>query len=316
MAVSPFEAIGFYEFNRKRNREDIPSQFNMVIIYVDDYSVGFCSCNKEGRITIVESRSLDIKSSCMDDIDMAYRNTSKREDGMFDCVIPCLDSFNTKMKMYYRSERQMNSDFKELLDLNLGCAEFDKIFSFARSRLKELLTGIEDLWSNARFDESECSIIIVGKAAVFYPITHCIKEFFTFDPFLPDDRFVSDTYSDRADKIIDVGMKEYIRRKEQEREIYLNIIRENEAQEKKKIPLLDTSEAGAQMEYLEPIFISAEDQLEFEMNSQKVLVDIPYSMDSLEYDVIGVGAFIRDNKPIVRIRRYNHQTRIHDIPVV
>lgn len=317
MKMSPFEAVSFYDFiNRNRNGEVIPSLFYIVVFNVDDYSIGFCTCTKEGQVKTIDSRALSVKSSCMDDIHMIFCDTTKSKDSICDCVNSCLDGFNNKMWTYYQSERRMNPDFKDTLGIDLDCAGFDSVFNVARSRLGELLLELDDLWSKTKFNEDESRFIIVGKAALYYPIEHYIKEFLTFDPFLPDDRFVSDTYPDKADEIIDIGTREYSKKKESERNIYIKIVKGNNSDEKKKIPVLDTHEDGAKIEYLEPIFISADDQLEFELNLKKLHIDIPYSIAPLDYDIIGVGASISDNKLIIRLRRYNHPTRIYDILVV
>ena len=292
MNISPFEAIGYYEFNRRKKHNETISQFDMVIFQIDNYSVGFCKCDQDGQITIVASKSLESKSSCIDDIDTAFQNASKKQDGFLECMNPYLDSFNVKMKMFYQSERQMNPNFKNML------------------------TDADNLWSDTNFNEDECSIVIVGKAAMCYPIKHFIKEHFTFDPFLSDDRFVSDKYSDSADVIVNIGTEEYKKKKEQKQEIFIHIIGENQKQEKKKIPILDMVEENGNTKYMGPIFISMDEQLEFEVNSKKINVDIPYAINPLDCDLIEMGVCMIDSKPFVRIRRCNHSTKVYDIPIV
>lgn len=317
MTISPFEATSFYEFNRCKENENSVPLLKLIIFNVDNYSVGFCTCTKDGQINTVHTERLSEEIYCMDDINKAFMEATKRKSSIEDCVCPNIENFNKKMRMYYQSEKQLNSNFADALGLDLDCAGFEKIFDVALNRMGELLLELDDLWTKTKFDESESRFIIVGKAALYYPIVHCIKGFLTFDPFLPDDRFVSDVYPDRADKIISIGEQEYGKKKKSERVIYVILAKENNLSEKKQLPVPDEShDDTVKTDYLEPIFVSADDQLKIEVNSKKMLIDIPYSIAPLDCDVIGIGACMSDNKPIIRIRRYNHPARIYDIPVV
>ena len=317
MALSPFEAAGFYEFNRCKENENGVPLLKLIIFNVDNYSVGFCTCTKDGQINTVHTVKLSEKIYCMDDINKAFMEVAKRKSSIDDCICPSIESFNKKMRMYYQSEKQLNSNFADALGLDLDCVGFEKIFGTALNRMGELLLMLNDLWPKTKFDESDSRFIIVGKAALYYPIEHCIKEFLTFDPFLPDDRFVSDTYPDRADMIISIGEQEYDKKRRSERVIYLILTKENNRSEKIQLSVSDEPhDDTAKIDYLEPIFVSADDQLELEVNSKKTLIDIPYSIAPLDCDVIGIGACMSGNNPIIRIRRYNHPDRIYDIPVV
>lgn len=252
----------------------------------------------------------------MEDINDAFQKAAKKQIDVLEYISPHLDSFNAKMKMFYQSERQMNPEFKDIFELDLDCSGFDDVFCIARKKIEELLSALEEQWEDTKFDEEKCDILIVGKAAKFYPINHCIKEFLTFDPFLPDDRFVCDTYSDGVDEIVNLGMEEYKKRQEQDRKLFISVFGTDKKREKKQIPISDLTENDNEVEYLAPMFITADDKLEFENNSKKISVDIPYSIDPLDCDLIEIGACIIDGRPSVRLRRYNHPTRIYDIPVV
>ena len=316
MAISLFEAISFYEYSRNKDKKDLPSLLHMVIFHADDYSVGFCTCTKEGQIKTVRIKTLSEKSSCMDDINQSFCKVTRRQDSISDCVNTNIDAFNKKMKMYYQSEKQMNPDFKDTLGIDLDCAGFDKIFTTACSRLEKLLSELDDLWSETQFDESDSRFMIVGKAALYYPITYCIKDFLTFDPFLADDRFVSDNYSDQADEIASIGEQAYNKEIESKRNIFIKLVKADGAKEKEKIPVLDEDAKIEELKYLEPILVAADEPLEFEIHSKKKLIDLPYSLEALDCDVIEIGAFVVNRKPVIRIRRYHHPTRIYDIPVV
>lgn len=314
MNISPFESIGLYEFNRKKKNNDITSDIEMVVFNVDNYSVGFCKSNQNGQIAILTSKILESKSSCIEDINAAFQNAVKKKIDIFEYISPHLDSFNEKMKIFYQSERQMNSEFKDIIELDFDCSRVEDMFSTSKKKIEELLNMSEELWEDTKFDEEKCEILIVGKAALLYPIKHYIKEFLTFDPFLPDDRFVSDTYSDGVDEIVNLGMEEYKRKQEQE--LFITVFGINNKRNKRKIPVSVLSENGGELEYSDPIFITVDDRLKFEINSKKINIDIPYSIAPLDCDLIEIGACMIDSKLSVRLRRYNHPTRIYDIPVV
>lgn len=317
MAITPFEAASFYVYNRSINNTDVSFPLHLVVFNVDDYSVGFCTCMKDGDIKIVCSTTLPGNNLCIEDINGVFCKKVKNYKSINDCVIANIKNFNQRMRLYYQSERQMNVHFDDILGIDIDCTGFEDVFKTVESKLNQLFSFLDDLWEKSKFDESEARIIIVGKTAVFYPIEYYVKSYLTFDPFLADDRFTNDTYSDAEDLIISIGEQEYNKKKNQEREIYINFLNVRGFKTQKKKLVLDPGQSDAEeIEFFGPIFVSKDAQIEFEVNSKKRMVDIPYSVEPLDSDVIEVGVCLNDDKPVIRIRRYNHPAQIYDVPVI
>ena len=315
MNIKSFEAVCFYEMKRRINNNESISDVEMLIFDVDTYSVGFCKIDSNNQIKVLKSKVSEQKKTCLEDIDTGLQNIIHKNINIWECINPYFDDINRKMRLYYQSEKRMNTEFNELSDFEIDCSTFDEAFSDSRKRIEELLHWIEDQWVKIGFDENECEILIIGKAARLYPITYIIKNNLTFDPFLSDDRFVCDKYVDSVDEIVDIGIAEYRKQQELKRTLYIFLLDSNNKAEKKQIPINDMAD-NVDFRYLDPIFVAVNEKIELEYCSKKQRIAIPYSSNSSDSYLFEIGACVINNKLTLRLRNYIHPDMIYDIPIM
>ncbi len=314
MAITPFEAASFYEYNRSKDRADVSFPMHFVVFYVDEYSVGFCTCTEDGQIETISSKEKFYgNSGCMENINEAFCRKTGGSNGICDCMgAEGITSFNKTMKRYYASgkDKNQNHSLKALLGIDLDCAGCEDIFRNALDRLAEWISLL-DAWWPSQFDKSQSKFVIVGKAALFYPIEHCIRECLGSDPSLPDKRFAV-SHSDRSDKIVSVGESEYAGKQQIDRMISICLMSvDRRGEEKKPIPLKHEES----MTYWGPIFIAADEQLTFEINSQKHFEDISAFLKPSDSEVVEVGAYRKDDGCFIRIRKCSQPMQTYDIPI-
>lgn len=317
MDNNAFKAASYYDYHLNKKNRDIIFPLKLVVFNADEYSVGFCTCSKEGEIRIVCNFMLSDCGNCLDDINTIFCKETKDYSSITDCLQMRLDSFNHMMRNYFRSARQLNSSFKELLGLEMNCSDFENLFKIVEDKINRLFSSIDDKWAKCEFDENEVRIIIIGKAAIFYPIEYYIKSHLTFDPFLTDERFANDSYPDSADKIVIIGTEAYIKKKSQEHEIYIHILNvETDLVEKKKLSFSSQQNITEKLKYYGPILVTVHEPIKLEIDSKTKLIKVPYSIDPLEGDIVEVGICLNDGRPAIRIRRHYYPTRIYDIPII
>lgn len=313
MSISSFEAVCIYDGLKSKNTGvaiNFPSLY--LVINVDDYSAGLCLIEKNGHTRLIDCRNISSERRCIDDIEACFSDKCHSTTSFYNSITPYIDTFNKGMKEFYLSEKQMNQGFKDILNFDFCCSEFDEVFNVSNQKIKNLLLTSNEMFHEEKCNSDNCKIAIVGKMAKFYPIVFSVKETMSFDPFLADDRYVSDDYTDDVEKIIDIGRSEYERLLEKEREAFITIYKDKKCNRKKLI-ISDTIGDSSKIEFVGPIFISENEKIELIINSKSYNLDLPYSIKPLDCDLIEVAGYIRDEKITIRIRRYTQPTKVYDI---
>lgn len=316
MKITSFESAVFYEYNRCKDNKDITFPLKIIVIDADDYSIGFCTCTKKGDVKIVSSKNLTGDKTCIQDIDDVFCKNLKVYKNICDLDDESIETFNKRMKFYYKSEKIMNEDFEDI-GLNLKCDEFENLFHCVKNKFSELLSSFSDICESNNFNKDDYKIIIIGKAASFYPVKYYIKSILAFDAFLPDSRFLNENYSVAEDEIVAIGEKAYIDKRNREQEIYISLINMvSQNKEKIKIPFIETQSEDKEDMFLGPIFISKDDKLAFEINSKENLCELKDPLKISDVIAVEVGLFLKDDKYFIRVRKYKKPDRFFDLEAI
>ena len=314
MEMDIYEAAAYYDFAVCNARDGLVFPRRLFIIDTDKYSVIFCECSEKGSCKKICEYVLPDKNDCITDMNDALPQQIGEKD-IFKVLEGHLGTFNSVMENYYRSEGQMDTSFKELIGTEIKCSDMESIFRTPEDRLNKLFSSLEESWEKAGFEEENTNIMLIGKCADLFPIRYFVKAFFSFDPFLADERYVNDTYSDKPSQICEIGQKMLEEKRKREEEVFVYVYDNISEKKVKQKLLLRNKEENEEIEYFGPVFVSVKDGLEFEVNTEKKKIALPYSVEPLDCDVVDVGLQMKKDVIAIIIRRFDHPTRIYEVPM-
>ena len=299
MAVYNYEAAAYYNYIKKQEKklDDLKFPLKTVVISIDDYSVGFCECQKDGTVKMVGQKNSSDKHSFTDELNKFIQIVA---------IDSNIDIFNRTKRLYYQSEMQKNVPIVGIADMD--CEKVNEIFTNVYQPMEELLSSMEDLWKTSNFDQEEVEFILFGKGAIYYPVIYLTKSVYSFDPMLPDERFVNDTYTDSPEQIERIGQAEMTKKSYQNYEIYFEAVNHAKMTHQQLNVTFCLDENNIQ--YLEPIMISEGDKLVFYIQSKEVVFDIPFSIEKNQCDVIQIGAGVKENQPVIYLRKVGNPMEV------
>lgn len=112
---------------------------------------------------------------------------------------------NRALHNYLTSERLLDSTALTFGERSLTCSQVETSFETVRATLDTLLQQGEALVPEQA--RETMGIFPLGQAAHCFLVEHAIRAHFSADPFLPDDRFVLDGFTQDSAKIIAQGME-------------------------------------------------------------------------------------------------------------
>lgn len=314
MEMDTYEAAVFYDLSVCGDKKDITFPRRILIIDTDKYVACFCECTEDRNYNKVCEYFLPNGNDCIADMNRAFLQQTGKED-ILEVLEGHLGTFNSVMENYYRSEGQMDTSFKELIGTEIKCSDMESIFRTPEDRLNKLFSSLEESWEKAGFEEENTNIMLIGKCADLFPIRYFVKVFFSFDPFLADERYVNDTYSDKPSQICEIGQKMLEEKRKREEEVFVYVYDNISEKKMKQKLLLRNKEENEEIEYFGPVFVSVKDGLEFEVNTEKKKISLPYSVEPLDCDVVDVGLQMKKDVIAIIIRRFDHPTRIYEVPM-
>lgn len=314
MEIDIYEASAYYEFHICSGREGVVFPRRLLIIDTDKYSVCFCECLEKGNYNKICEYVLPSENDCITDMNNALSKQISEND-IFGVLDGRVDTFNGIMQSYYRSEGLMDTSFKELIGAEIKCSDMEIVFKTPEDRLNTLFSSLEGLWKQSGFDEENTNIMLIGKCADLFPIRYFVKAFFSFDPFLTDERYVNDTYSDKPSQVYEIGKRLIEEKRKKEEDVFVCVYDNISGKKVKQKLLLHNEEETGEIEYFGPIFVSAKDGLEFDVNDEKRNIALPYAVEPMDCDVVDVGLKIKKNAIAIVIRRFDYPTRIYEMPM-
>lgn len=314
MEMDIYEASAYYEFTTCSGRDGVVFPRRLLIIDTDKYSVCFCECLEKGNYNKICEYVLPSENDCVTDMNNAL-SKQIRENDIFGVLDGRVDTFNGIMENYYRSEGQMDTSFKELIGAEIKCSDMEIVFKTPEDRINTLFSSLEGLWEQSGFDEENTNIMLIGKCADLFPIRYFVKAFFSFDPFLTDERYVNDTYSDKPSQVCEIGKRLLEEKRKKEKDVFVCVYDNISGKKVKQKLLLHNEEEAGEIEYFGPIFVSVKDGLEFDVNNKKRNIALPYSVEPMDCDVVDVGLKIKKGAVVISIRRFDYPTRIYEVPM-
>ncbi len=319
MDISVFEAVAAYDMS-KVNSSDIEFPVRSLIIDIDSYSAGLCSCGNNGKFQITDTVSLGENesferdfASCLAEILNEFDRYRTRE-----YWTEHKKEINASAEIFFRSGGQIDNIILKETDYNITASQFEKSFSPIKEKIIRLTELFFKMFTKNSVDEDSLRIIIAGDYSDCLFADYYIKSEMMFDPFFADERFVNSSYTDNPTEIIKIGKQKLRSKSVFGYDISFRYYNATNDQCTEKI--LSEKEQDKKLfenpDYSEPVFISADDSLKIEINSTVKEFKLPYNISAPNFDVIQLALGIFNDKPVLLLRRICSPENIYSIPIV
>lgn len=310
MSISKYEAASLYDYTISH------MDAHYLVLDFDDCSYGYCRCNNQGTTELLHSWtsiSSDLWKMCVEALKKIVGN-----DYPFDVDQEFLNQITSRNDLlvlhnYFNSDRQYDEELYHFSGKAISCQEFESLLSGVKAKLDDLFSHIrKQLDSNMLIDSK---IIILGRAQRIAMLTFYVKEKFSGDPLLPDDRFRNAEFKDSVDSIIELGMRLY-EAKSTIQKTYSLMIYDRESDALEELLSLKKGQSGDSLQkinYVGPVLLTEHDSLTMRIDGRKVDINIPYSFNPLESDLIDLGIGMQVDQVILSIRRCRFPTRIYSV---
>jgi hypothetical protein len=220
---------------------------------------------------------------------------------------------NRSLKNYYLSDRAVNGTVFAFSDIMITCEELERSFHFVKSKVKELGNRIKKQVSEEELQET--NILILGKAQELFSVMYYIREQLSFDPLLPDKRFINSELQDSYTDIVSLGnnlLKEMKTLKHTYSLLGFNM-------EKGSLETLYSVQKGQpnvdieKLQFSTPLLVYAEDKLTIRSDDTDLEIKIPYSLTPLDSDLVEIAIGSQNNVDTLFIRRCRFPTQIYNV---
>ena len=164
--------------------------------------------------------------------------------------------------------------------------------------------------------EEDARIVLFGSLAGFYPVEHRARLQFSFDPFLPDERFVNGGYADPPQSLEEKG-RELLRQNDTfGHEVTLWVLRDGEEApiELRLAAVEQFREALLTLTYTDPFFAAPEDALTLTVDGERRELALPYSAGE-SGDLLEAGVRAENGRGILCLRRTRFPDQVFELPI-
>ena len=314
MKRTPYEAAARCDFAHWMSRDGVSFPAYELVVDLDGCSLGLCLCEETGTITLLEQLSLpQAKPFEQIWLDRIRQTQPLTENNLADLLES--DDVQDRMWNYYRAGGHRDREILTLPTGSLTCSSVDQAFQPVREALTALLEQGLDRLEQLKIPEEDLRVLAVGRLAGCAPARLVLRQALTFDPFLADHRFAEPYHEMNPGEIVPAGMAlleqsqtvgfdlTFLCLNDQGRT--LEPIRLTERQQ-----LLSTLETPV---YSRPVFVCTGTRLQFQSGETAWKEELPYKIGPTVGDLVEVACGLREDKPIILLRRTIAPSKIYEI---
>lgn len=288
MSTTRYEAATLYDSSRRKTGH--PTRY--LVLDLDTGSAGACSCDKDGRASLTATWALPEKinlwTAWVECIQVLLG-----EDYPFDVASELqrqLPESNRALHNYLTSDRLLDSTALTFGERSLTCSQVEASFETVGATLDTLLQQGEALVPERA--RETMGIFPLGQAAHCFLVEHAICTHFSADPFLPDDRFVLDGFTQDSAQVIAQGMALAAANVVIGHTVTLVLTQAPDGKTA-EIPLLTKGAPPTQVTpeaYVGPIYIANGQPIVLKVDDAPRTVKLPYAMAPMDSDLIDLAA--------------------------
>lgn len=288
MSTTRYEAATLYDSSRRKTGH--PARY--LVLDLDTGSAGACACDKDGQTSLTATWALPEETNLWTAW-VERIQTLLGEDYPFDVASELkrqLPESNRALRNYLTSGRLLDSTALTFGERNLTCSQVEGAFETVGATLNTLLQQSEALVPERA--RETMGIFPMGQAAHCFLVEHAICAHFSADPFLPDDRFVLDGFTQDSAQVIAQGMELATANAVIAHTVTLVLTQAPDGKAA-EIPLLTKGAPPTQVTpeaYVGPIYIANGQPIVLKVDDAPRTVKLPYAMAPMDSDLIDLAA--------------------------
>ena len=311
MTPTALEAVAAYDsFAAKEQGISFP--LHTLAIDTEHFRAAVFLCEAPGKLSALARTELSAGQSASD-----ARAEPSGEPGMSGGLTQAIQKETGRaMRCFLQSGRQLDGPALCVGEKTIVCSRLDALFAPVLERFGELLGQCETLLEDAQVPEEEARIVLFGSLAGFYPVEHRARLQFSFDPFLPDERFVNGGYADPPQSLEEKG-RELLRQNDTfGHEVTLWVLRDGEEApiELRLAAVEQFREALLSLTYTDPFFAAPEDALTLTVDGERRELALPYSAGE-SGDLLEAGVRAENGRGILCLRRTRFPDQVFELPI-
>ncbi|MBQ8862597.1 MAG: hypothetical protein IJ021_07655 [Clostridia bacterium] len=269
MELSRFEAAAYYCFLKSERK----TAFKCLVLDTDDCSAGFCSCTEEGKPTLVRKFAQKKPHNLWKEIEELAAERFAAEAVAAETQAQ-LGHANAEVRKFLNSARIMNGTAFTFGGRAFSCAELESMLAPVKEALLALLSEVDEAVPYEETDSAK--IILLGRAQAYPFVEFYVREYFSADPLLPDERFVNSEFKDPAEKIADIGREAF--EKESKVPYFALVVSEGEGHTTRELAF-NVAKDGSAKEFLGPVFVVNGDTFKVRSEGKTSELALPYRAD-------------------------------------
>ena len=313
MSMTQFEAAARLDYEKYSKSNDVTE----VVLDTDTLEVGICTFDSQGKVTLIGKTKSAADVSELQTQMLGGQSST----GIFRAEWEKeLQTINGQLEKFYRSSEQMDSLAVNIpaLGIEWKCSKLHKQFSGIKRILTEAFEEADEILSKNNIDEDRIRIILIGEWANYYMFLYTVKEYFTFDPFMEDNRFAKETICRKGTNLVaeiekkdaeaetigyDIGLK------------FFELLDNEDLEEKIEWFSKKTQPVNhfKQVHYSTPFYVNDVGSLEIQINGKTKLYAIPFKKRSGNAGVAEAGLIVENQKIKLRVRRIIEPEKVYDI---
>lgn len=304
MSFSKYEAAAYYDVNCHR----ISEETRYLVFDLDTCSFGICVYSEKTGMKLTDSSSvsgeeIDTQEQVRQLLGLTRQLSPQEQDRR-------IEEINGVLRNYLMSERMADGLLSQTEESAVSCSALEEAVREGRERLSAMT---EEAQGKLSFEElSSARIILLGFLQEIYLFEYYIREALCADPFLPDERFINESFPIHHSEIVSRGMEYEQSRLKTD---YVLLLWDGDNRETRRMVLAKKGQTRKELEnpsYTGPVYVSEADRsLTIEANGEEQRISLPYAVEAPEGDLVDVAVGAEGPEVFLLIRRSRFPDRIY-----
>ena len=312
MDMTVYEAASYYDYFMHMRQSGVFPSF-ILLLNADNGGVAICQSHSDGKISLCWKCEAELGVRGKEAfLNRLCEKVKLPQDDIWEMIKEQLPIVNKRMKNYFRSGSKVDTD--ALADTEgrglICCSGLAEAFQEEDGSIRDILKKALKVLEEKNISELDIRIIIFGDFAEFYPVQYVVRSILSYDPFLPDERYMVRGKEEMAYDIVSRGMELHRANHVTQHDIILlvdHMADEDALQEVEQVVLSQKNEPLDELQhpfFCLPIFISKEDQLQFLVDGKMSCLPVPFDLGADGFGLVEAGCIAENDQIMACIRRF------------
>ena len=205
------------------------------------------------------------------------------------------------MRNYFLSDRTVNKTLYQFPENKITCAAFENAMQPVKEMLKNLMNRIK-----AQIDEAtlaDTGIVVLGQAQNLFWVMYEIRNFFSADSMLPDERFLNEGLDVSYAEIVESGMN-LEKDKHAAHHTYKLVVFDPDSQSESFLLLAEKGQGVQKVSYLEPVLFRPKSSIVLRIDDEKKEYTLPDTWLTEPLELLDLGLEKQEGTDTLLVRRH------------